>query len=512
MAHNLSAISALATGTASAWNSTSLPIPSGVMCIESDTGKVKVGNGTSLYQDLPYRVDELITADLKQMIEGIYAVQQGMVGPDGKIKESFLPTAVLNNLRFVPDITARDALDNKASGIVVVVDATGDTTVKSGGASYVWDGLSDSVGAWTKVSETESMDIDSDQFLSLSKMTLDNVRDGVSFIRMSQDDTDALGDLNDTAVTKDRIWKIDPVMAPLFGTKPEWKTRTAIVGEVNQVLYTDDAGATWKSVATPEACEGVCVSNDVLLVGAANGKVYRSVEPFTSWTLVLTGYSQSLTIIDVPEWDSIYIIPHWATQGIYRSKDHGLTWQTVATGRVGAGRGALFNNGRLMFSRGNYVIYTDNDGANWHLSSSAGATFESICTNGTIILGYVGGSAYRSVDNGLSWSRVGTVAVVPTDIRAIGCSAEDGYFVAIGAGNTIGSYYVSPNGTNWSVRYLTGAGGDQASGNPLFSGTNRTKNLLRWDAVTHEFRIVPIPSSPSNIWVRNISVGQVKIQ
>ena len=37
---------------------------------------------------------------------------------------------------------------------VFVIDATGDTTVKSGGARYLWTGTK-----WLKISETESMDI-----------------------------------------------------------------------------------------------------------------------------------------------------------------------------------------------------------------------------------------------------------------------------------------------------------------------------------------------------------------
>ena len=55
----------------------------------------------------------------------------------------------------VADITARDALASVTSGqIAYVVDATGDTTVGSGGASYIYDGAN-----WIKISEFESLDM-----------------------------------------------------------------------------------------------------------------------------------------------------------------------------------------------------------------------------------------------------------------------------------------------------------------------------------------------------------------
>lgn len=54
----------------------------------------------------------------------------------------------------VNDISERDALDIR--GEVIVVDATGDSTVGSGGAKYYANTAGD---AWVKLSETESMDV-----------------------------------------------------------------------------------------------------------------------------------------------------------------------------------------------------------------------------------------------------------------------------------------------------------------------------------------------------------------
>lgn len=63
--------------------------------------------------------------------------------------------AAAGSTTVVTDINARNALQNVVSGAqVYVVDATGDTSVKSGGAMYIYNGTT-----WIKTSETESMDI-----------------------------------------------------------------------------------------------------------------------------------------------------------------------------------------------------------------------------------------------------------------------------------------------------------------------------------------------------------------
>lgn len=54
----------------------------------------------------------------------------------------------------VADITARDALTPAEGDQVLVTDASGDATVTSGAATYVYNGT-----AWVKISEAESMDI-----------------------------------------------------------------------------------------------------------------------------------------------------------------------------------------------------------------------------------------------------------------------------------------------------------------------------------------------------------------
>lgn len=64
--------------------------------------------------------------------------------------------AAASNIQIVADIAARNALTPTSAIYVYVRDATGDGTVASGGATYLYD-LTNT--AWVKVSEAESLDV-----------------------------------------------------------------------------------------------------------------------------------------------------------------------------------------------------------------------------------------------------------------------------------------------------------------------------------------------------------------
>jgi hypothetical protein len=62
----------------------------------------------------------------------------------------------INALQVVTDIAARNALTLTANTQVLVLDATGDATVASGAATYVWQ---QATSTWHKISEAESLDV-----------------------------------------------------------------------------------------------------------------------------------------------------------------------------------------------------------------------------------------------------------------------------------------------------------------------------------------------------------------
>lgn len=64
--------------------------------------------------------------------------------------------ASVNELQIVADIAARDAIVSAVARYVYVQNATGDATVQSGGATYMYNPGNTS---WIKISESESMDV-----------------------------------------------------------------------------------------------------------------------------------------------------------------------------------------------------------------------------------------------------------------------------------------------------------------------------------------------------------------
>lgn len=79
------------------------------------------------------------------------------------IREEDIQTLINNaivdlaSLEVVADIAARDALTPTTNQQVLVLDATGDNTVVSGAATYIYQL---STTTWFKVSEFESLDLD----------------------------------------------------------------------------------------------------------------------------------------------------------------------------------------------------------------------------------------------------------------------------------------------------------------------------------------------------------------
>jgi len=59
----------------------------------------------------------------------------------GKVPTSQMPPLALTDIHVVADITARNAITPKEEGdVAIVTDASADSNIDSGGASYVWDG------------------------------------------------------------------------------------------------------------------------------------------------------------------------------------------------------------------------------------------------------------------------------------------------------------------------------------------------------------------------------------
>lgn len=155
--------------TEAEWKALTKPIPANMITFASDTKVIKIGDGATLWTNLPVFYKE------------------------GLIQESIAGAVASATHRvYVENIAARDLLDgdNKLA-IVIVKDATADDTVDSGWASYVWN---DTESKWLKLTEGESLDVDLTQYFKMDTNTADDINDGTTKVMMTTDERAALAD------------------------------------------------------------------------------------------------------------------------------------------------------------------------------------------------------------------------------------------------------------------------------------------------------------------------------
>lgn len=84
------------------------------------------------------------------------------IGQDGKIDLSYIPNEVRGHIKYVATYADLDTVSEEdKKGLVFVADASGDSTVESGWAEYLFRN-----DAWTKVAEGESLDVDVSSFIN----------------------------------------------------------------------------------------------------------------------------------------------------------------------------------------------------------------------------------------------------------------------------------------------------------------------------------------------------------
>lgn len=193
----------LATGFTSAEATTFANeiIPAGMTLFSVENGKIYFGDGKTKFSELKPIVDPsiaVLTAAERGALStafstGVYKAAEGgvlvagadgkladeslnlidtdgkvkdsylkMIGADGKISLDYIPASVRAHVRMIAtyadldDCTAEDK-----NGLVYVADASGDSTVTAGWAEYLWKN-----GAWVKVAEGESLDVDVSSFIT----------------------------------------------------------------------------------------------------------------------------------------------------------------------------------------------------------------------------------------------------------------------------------------------------------------------------------------------------------
>lgn len=151
------------------WKALTKPIPANMITFASDTKVIKIGDGATLWSNLPVFYKEGL---IEETVAGAVA------GATHRI--------------YVDDIAGRDLLnDEQKKAFVIVKDASADETVESGYAVYVWN---ETDSDWMKLSEGESLDIDLTKYFHLDNNSADDIKDGSTKVMMTTDERTALAD------------------------------------------------------------------------------------------------------------------------------------------------------------------------------------------------------------------------------------------------------------------------------------------------------------------------------
>ena len=194
----LQGATSISTDTTINWTTNNPIILKGMMTLDENLGIIKIGDGILHYNDLPIKIHEVFTPEFKTILTNL-------LDGNGKINLSLLPDNFLNGniVRFVADITARDALtENDRSGLIFVLDASADPTVTLGSAQYVWN-----TDHYEKIGEKESIDLDLTNYFNMTTKTLDDIADGTNYVKMTTVERSTLLSLNANSVKyTDKLW------------------------------------------------------------------------------------------------------------------------------------------------------------------------------------------------------------------------------------------------------------------------------------------------------------------
>lgn len=189
---------ALSQDTSLNWTAANPVVPSGVLCLETDTGKIKLGDGSTAWNDLGYKIEAVLTAAQKTLLDNAGAANGVVVaGTDGKIAldqipvltEDKLPLALKNGaVHFVADIAAMEALEDKG-GLIYVLDASAWEDIESGAGQFIWN---EEQSKWIKIGETESLDLDLTNYFDYVNMDADDITEGETHLFLTTAEREAI--------------------------------------------------------------------------------------------------------------------------------------------------------------------------------------------------------------------------------------------------------------------------------------------------------------------------------
>jgi choice-of-anchor A domain-containing protein/uncharacterized repeat protein (TIGR01451 family) len=255
-----------------------------------------------------------------------------------------------------------------------------------------------------------------------------------------------------------------------------------------------NGGGNWQNVSSFGAGEIIYTlvySGNNIYAGTMGGKIYKSTNNGTSWTVINTGmnvgYIWSLNVAgnyvfaatelgvykydgstwtltslsgkDVHALTSVNGIIYAGTwgYGVYKSSDYGITWTQINNGLGGflaLQSITSTSNGDVYAGTVGGGVFKTTDGTNWtQLTIGYTVIWAMGSSSTTVYAGTYGGGLFKSIDGGSSWTKVTTLDVL--FVYSLSIDASGNVFVS---SLTNGVFESTDGGASWSALGMGGSG------------------------------------------------------
>lgn len=214
------------------------------------------------------------------------------------------------------------------------------------------------------------------------------------------------------ASSDDKSWQILKSISSseLYNSVVVLKSGEMFLFGYNFYSVSTDGGVNWKKVDQPGFSTRRCISDDMdYLYAGQNDPIKRSSDKGLTWEDSKQGTSGGFFDIAAfaiaPNGD-IYAGNQGITGGmVYRSSDHGNNWSLVHSETMKDVGVVTIANGTIWIAYSDQLIYSDDDGANWHTASKTSYPITALLftEQKKALAGMTSVGLFSTVDGGSGW-------------------------------------------------------------------------------------------------------------
>ncbi|HUN66698.1 MAG TPA: fibronectin type III domain-containing protein [Bacteroidota bacterium] len=265
-------------------------------------------------------------------------------------------------------------------------------------------------------------------------------------------------------------------------------------------------GSSWTLLNTgiTAPVNSLALNGTTVFAATESDGVYRSTDNGLTWDSLNAGFGGFKDVRSLASGGSA-MYAGLDPGGMYRSTNNGLSWDSINAGLPYGGIEAVAYSGGTVFagSFGNGVYASTNAGLSWD-SANDGLSYRYIytlfATGGYLFAGTAGGGIFRSGDNGAHWSAVNTGlgSYVVLSFTAMGRALFAGTGDCVYRSMDTGVTWTAMNGGGWQYSTVMAL---SVGGNLLIAGVAGAGVVVSSDTALHWW-----PASPGmkNADVKNI--------